>query len=1331
MGKLRALFLVVAACGSPASEPQPSDAGDPGSPAAPRQDGSWVVTSVDDRGAPRFLWATASDAVNLAPTDAAREHLGRTAGAYAITPEALATLKPARTIDVRSGAAVTTFRHEIGGIEVYGSDVNVMLRRDGTLVAIAGAPHPAAVPTLALPFTVTAETAIAAAVQSVTGTRGTATDRRVPSGRWATYDLQHPDVLAADPIRARRVYFAQGDQLRPAYAVELVLAANGSTNVRASQRIIAADTGDVLQAIELTASESFSYRVWADAARRPNSDPFTDMAPHPTGNPDGTQPDPTAPALIAMESFNTPPGGGIDPWLAAAATSTQGNNVDAYTDRFAPDGFTAGSDFRATATSLRTFDRTYDLTASPLANQTQTMASIAHAFYITNWLHDYYYDSGFDENAGNAQQNNFGRGGAGNDRMLVEIQDNADTERDNANMSTPGDGTSPRMQVYLWTAQETRFVRLTPGGDQLAGSAQFGPQTFDVTNTVVLVVDQTAPTSDACNTIVNGAQLSGRIALIDRGTCNFIDKARAAQGRGAVGVIIADNVVAASPPAMAGSGGQPITIPTLSITKAAGDALKASLGNGAVTARLFRSGGPLRDGALDSTVVAHEWGHYLHHRLVGGCSNLQCNALSEGWGDFVGLHMMIRQGDSLTGTYALAGHAFATDPNSWYFGIRRTPYTTDPTKNPLTFRHLGQSQTLPPGPAYNIFTTDNAEVHNAGEIWAQMMFEAYARMLANPGARTFDQVQRDMADYVVAGLALTPVDATYTEQRDAVLAAAAASSTADFTQIAQGFATRGAGTCAVGAARNSTTLDGIVESFTLAPVAGIGNVTLDDATRSCDDDGFLDAQERGRISIQVTNVGAAPLTDGQIQVSTTTAGVTFPAGTTKVVPTVAPMASVIVTIPIALAATFPDQGSVQLAIAVNSAATCDPTASKTVLLEANRDEVPNASTIDTVESVVPAWTATGAAAASVWSRVTESATQHDWQGVDLARASDTQLVSPALVVGSAPLTMTFRHRHQFEFSAGQNFDGGVLEVSQDGGATFVDAATLGTVPYTGTIATGSGNPLGGRQGFVRATAGFPAFTTATVSFGTALANRTILVRFRIGTDEAVGDLGWTIDDISFTGITNKPFRSVVNDTAVCQPPIANAGPDQTVAASSLVTLDGSASSDPNNDPLTFTWTQLQGPAVTLSSTTAAKPTFTAPSAATSLQFRLRVSDGSATAADTVTITVVGGTPPDAGTPDAALPDAAVDAGVVDAAPPDAAPDAALDAGVEPDAALDAGTEPDAAQPPVDASTPPPPPPGGDDGGCCSTSGGRSPSQHLPIILVVGALFLRRRLRLRR
>jgi MYXO-CTERM domain-containing protein len=283
------------------------------------------------------------------------------------------------------------------------------------------------------------------------------------------------------------------------------------------------------------------------------------------------------------------------------------------------------------------------------------------------------------------------------------------------------------------------------------------------------------------------------------------------------------------------------------------------------------------------------------------------------------------------------------------------------------------------------------------------------------------------------------------------------------------------------------------------------------------------------------------------------------------------------------------------------------------------------------------------------------------------------------------------------------------------------------VPYNGAITTVSNNPLGGRQAFVRASAGFPAFVNATINFGTALANKTVLVRFRIGTDEAVGDLGWTIDDIAFTGITNKPFRTVTNDTATCglQPPISNAGPDQTVPVSTLVTLDGSASSDPQGAPLTFLWTQLSGTAVTLSSRTVVKPTFTAPAAASTLVFRLHVSNGSTAANDTVTINVVNTTPPDAGVdappadapPDAATPDAAPDAATPDAATPDAAtPDAAT-----PDAAV-----PDAAQP--DASNPPPPPPPPtSDGGCCSTGGG-SPAQHAPLIVGVLLLLARRRRR---
>ncbi len=98
-----------------------------------------------------------------------------------------------------------------------------------------------------------------------------------------------------------------------------------------------------------------------------------------------------------------------------------------------------------------------------------------------------------------------------------------------------------------------------------------------------------------------------------------------------------------------------------------------------------------------------------------------------------------------------------------------------------------------------------------------------------------------------------------------------------------------------------------------------------------------------------------------------------------------------------------------------------------------------------------------------------------------------------------------------------------------------------------------------------------------------------------------------------------------NGVTVNRPPVANAGPASSVNEQALITLDGSASSDADGDPLTFAWTQLAGPAVTLSSTTVAKPTFTSPSVLTNtpLTFQLAVSDGKGgTHSASVAITVL-------------------------------------------------------------------------------------------------------------
>jgi hypothetical protein len=93
------------------------------------------------------------------------------------------------------------------------------------------------------------------------------------------------------------------------------------------------------------------------------------------------------------------------------------------------------------------------------------------------------------------------------------------------------------------------------------------------------------------------------------------------------------------------------------------------------------------------------------------------------------------------------------------------------------------------------------------------------------------------------------------------------------------------------------------------------------------------------------------------------------------------------------------------------------------------------------------------------------------------------------------------------------------------------------------------------------------------------------------------------------------------------PPVAVAGEDQSVSPNALVTLDGSASYDPNgHTPLTFNWMQIGGaPLVLLSSTTISMPTFTAPITPTVLTFTLTVTDslGMPSVPDTVVVTVAG------------------------------------------------------------------------------------------------------------
>jgi len=127
-----------------------------------------------------------------------------------------------------------------------------------------------------------------------------------------------------------------------------------------------------------------------------------------------------------------------------------------------------------------------------------------------------------------------------------------------------------------------------------------------------------------------------------------------------------------------------------------------------------------------------------------------------------------------------------------------------------------------------------------------------------------------------------------------------------------------------------------------------------------------------------------------------------------------------------------------------------------------------------------------------------------------------------------------------------------------------------------------------------------------------------------------------VDGSSVGGVTTYTFNSVDSDHTIAasfvadnQPPVSNAGADQTVRVSDAAQLDGSSSSDPNGDSLTYSWSFISRPtgsSATLSNANAVKPTFVA-DVAGSYTVRLIVNDCTVNSApDTVTISTVNSAP---------------------------------------------------------------------------------------------------------
>ena len=179
---------------------------------------------------------------------------------------------------------------------------------------------------------------------------------------------------------------------------------------------------------------------------------------------------------------------------------------------------------------------------------------------------------------------------------------------------------------------------------------------------------------------------------------------------------------------------------------------------------------------------------------------------------------------------------------------------------------------------------------------------------------------------------------------------------------------------------------------------------------------------------------------------------------------------------------------------------------------------------------------------------------------------DYLLTRPFVVPADARLS--FWHTYQLE----PNFDGAVVEVSTDGGATFVDLQSHITQgAYTGQISTEWGSPIGGRPAWTGGILGPMSQVTIDLSSYTG---QNVIVRFRLATDYETAGGGWYIDDVKVVGSV----------TGVNEAPVVSGIPDQTIAEGAsfaTIALDDYVT-DVDNTDAEMTWTYTGNTALTVS-----------------------------------------------------------------------------------------------------------------------------------------------------
>lgn len=407
------------------------------------------------------------------PVSIARGWISAHRAAFGLTAKDVRALTVSRDyINPTSRTQVITFTQMFGGLPaVFGGRLNVAVTRTGRILSFTGDARPSA--SLSAQPKLSMSSAVSALARSKAPGDAYRASVTGKTGIWTRF-AQGP---FGGPQYARAAAFPTAQGVRPAY--EVIFTSSTSDMIDAAVDSV---TGKILYTQPLTAS--YADNSPNDSAATP---PAMSSKQQPSliaggmaakkSGPEGLAfpyypGAPAAPNQVA-EPFTGDPTASPAGWLNPAVNglfTTQGNNVDDHENWLAtrPEA----NPFRPSSPNgqfLFPFQNNWGRSNCAGSSYEQDVSqATTNLFYQHNRIHDEYYGYGFTETAGNFQNNDFGRGGVGNDAVQGDVQagiQETPQQLDNANFSTPPDGLPGITNMFLWETIPGSFIAPCVDGD--------------------------------------------------------------------------------------------------------------------------------------------------------------------------------------------------------------------------------------------------------------------------------------------------------------------------------------------------------------------------------------------------------------------------------------------------------------------------------------------------------------------------------------------------------------------------------------------------------------------------------------------------------------------------------------------------------------------------------------------------------------------------------------------------------------------------------------------------------------------------------------------------